>query len=148
MFEQSSGIATPLTPPQEATSFIEGLRHACLRPAINLLFFQTSPKPLHHRRHLLQLCERRQKTHSPPRQDSAGRCADTIAIDQKAIRHQHLSGNHCCRRGRACWTTPWQLMQQAGAAPFEIGTPETIRTSDPSLRRRMLYPAELRGHWR
>ena len=26
------------------------------------------------------------------------------------------------------------------------GTHERIRTSDPSLRRRVLYPAELRGH--
>ena len=28
---------------------------------------------------------------------------------------------------------------------LKIGAPETIRTSGPSLRRRMLYPTELRG---
>lgn len=28
---------------------------------------------------------------------------------------------------------------------LKVGAPETIRTSGPSLRRRMLYPAELRG---
>jgi hypothetical protein len=28
----------------------------------------------------------------------------------------------------------------------ENGVPETIRTSDPFLRREVLYPAELRGH--
>ena len=29
---------------------------------------------------------------------------------------------------------------------FKLGDPETIRTSDPQLRRLLLYPAELRGH--
>ncbi len=33
-------------------------------------------------------------------------------------------------------------IQQTGA---RAGTPETIRTSDPSLRRRMLYPLSYRG---
>ena len=30
-------------------------------------------------------------------------------------------------------------------ASYEHGVPETIRTSDPFLRREVLYPAELRG---
>ena len=33
-------------------------------------------------------------------------------------------------------------MEQASS---DVGTHERIRTSDPSLRRRVLYPAELRG---
>ena len=30
---------------------------------------------------------------------------------------------------------------------FAGGVPEKIRTSDPTLRRRVLYPAELRRHY-
>ena len=30
--------------------------------------------------------------------------------------------------------------------PFLNGTPERIRTSDPQLRRLLLYPAELQAH--
>lgn len=33
----------------------------------------------------------------------------------------------------------------ASCNPAFIGVPETIRTSDPFLRREVLYPAELRG---
>lgn len=33
-----------------------------------------------------------------------------------------------------------------GRIPMILSVLERIRTSDPSLRRRVLYPAELRGH--
>lgn len=35
--------------------------------------------------------------------------------------------------------------QEAGDKPTSCGTHERIRTSGPTLRRRVLYPAELRG---
>lgn len=38
------------------------------------------------------------------------------------------------------------LLSQSAIALCENGDPEWIRTTDLPLRRRLLYPAELRGH--
>ena len=39
-----------------------------------------------------------------------------------------------------------EILMVLGMAPFGIGAPERIRTSDPRLRRAVLYPSELRAH--
>ncbi len=38
--------------------------------------------------------------------------------------------------------------QQIGKDIGEIGDPDAIRTRDPQIRNLMLYPAELRDHWK